>query len=171
MNAVAATMKLEIDKIRKEFPILHQQVNGRDLVYFDNAATSQKPQRVIDALISYYTGYNANIHRGIHTLAEKATKSYEDTRRTTRAFINAASEEEIIFTRGVTEGINLVASSYGGAFLSKGDEVTVSGFGSFKVVERAARQGRNPQTGEEMTIKARKSPVFRPGTQLKRAVE
>ncbi len=127
MNAVAATMKLEIDKIRKEFPILHQQVNGRDLVYFDNAATSQKPQRVIDALISYYTGYNANIHRGIHTLAEKATKSYEDTRRTTRAFINAASEEEIIFTRGVTEGINLVASSYGGAFLSKGDEVIISG--------------------------------------------
>lgn len=127
MNAAAATMRLEIDKIRKEFPILHQQVNGRDLVYFDNAATSQKPQRVIDALVSYYTGYNANIHRGIHTLAEKATKAYEDTRRTARAFINAASEEEIIFTRGVTEGINLVASSYGGAFLTRGDEVIISG--------------------------------------------
>jgi cysteine desulfurase / selenocysteine lyase len=127
MSAVAATMKLEIDKIRKEFPILHQQVNGRDLVYLDNAATSQKPERVIDALIAYYRGYNANIHRGIHTLAEKATKAYEETRHTARAFINAASEEEIIFTRGVTEGINLVAASYGGTTLAKGDEVIISG--------------------------------------------
>lgn len=127
MMDVSTAPKLEIDKIRKEFPILHQQVNGRDLVYFDNAATSQKPERVIEALISYYRGYNANIHRGIHTLAEKATKAYEDTRVTAKAFINAASEEEIIFTRGVTEGINLVASSYGGAFVSKGDEVIISG--------------------------------------------
>lgn len=127
MNAFPAAVKLDIGKIRQEFPILHQQVNGRDLVYFDNAATSQKPERVIDSLVAYYKGYNANIHRGIHTLAEKATKAYEDTRRTARAFINAASEEEIIFTRGVTECINLVASSYGRAFLKQGDEVIISG--------------------------------------------
>lgn len=123
----ALAQKLDIEILRKEFPILHQQVNGRDLVYFDNAATSQKPKSVIDALIGYYTGYNANIHRGIHTLAEKATKAYEDTRHTAKQFINAASEQEIIFTRGVTESINLVASSYGRAFLNEGDEVIVSG--------------------------------------------
>src|ERR671912_2327438 len=87
---------IDIEKIRKQFPVLHQQVNGRDLVYFDNAATNQKPQRVIDALVEYYTGYNANIHRGIHTLAEKATKAFEQTRETAQRFINAHSSEEII---------------------------------------------------------------------------
>jgi cysteine desulfurase/selenocysteine lyase len=126
-SSPAFTGVIDVEKIRKEFPILHQQVNGRDLVYFDNAATSQKPQRVINALVDYYTGYNANIHRGIHTLAEKATRAYEDTRLTAQKFINAASETEIIFTRGVTEGINLVASSYGRAFLNAGDEVLISG--------------------------------------------
>lgn len=126
-SSAALAQKLDINVLRKEFPILHQQVNGRDLVYFDNAATSQKPKSVIDALVGYYTGYNANIHRGIHTLAEKATKAYEDTRHTAKRFINAASEQEIIFTRGVTESINLVASSYGRAFLNEGDEVIVSG--------------------------------------------
>lgn len=119
--------RLDIEKIRQEFPILHQKVNGRDLVYLDNAATSQKPNTVIDALIGYYKGYNANIHRGIHTLAEKATRAYEDTRATAKQFINAASEEEIIFTRGVTEGINLVASSFGREFLRAGDEIIISG--------------------------------------------
>jgi len=118
---------LDIEKIRKEFPILHQQVNGRDLVYFDNAATSQKPLSVINALTGYYQGYNANIHRGIHTLAEKATKAYEETRHTAKTFINASSEKEIIFTRGVTESINLVTSSYGKAFIQAGDEIIVSG--------------------------------------------
>jgi len=118
---------LDVGLIRKEFPILDQRVNGRDLVYFDNAATSQKPLSVINALVDYYKGYNANIHRGIHTLAEKATKAYEATRHTARNFINASSEEEIIFTRGVTESINLVASSYGRTFLSEGDEIIVSG--------------------------------------------
>src|SRR3954468_5646795 len=108
-----STAPLNIEKIREEFPILQQQVNGRDLVYFDNAATSQKPLTVINALVDYYTGYNANIHRGIHTLAEKATKAYEQTRETLRSFVNAKHVEEIIFTRGVTESINLVASSYG----------------------------------------------------------
>ena len=122
-----ATNGIDVENLRKEFPILHQQVNGRDLVYFDNAATSQKPKTVIQALVDYYSGYNANIHRGIHTLAEKATKAYEDTRKTAQKFINASSDEEIIFTRGVTESINLVASSYGRAFLNEGDEVIVSG--------------------------------------------
>ena len=117
---------LDIEQIRSEFPILHQQVNGRDLVYFDNAATNQKPKVVIDALVDYYTGFNANIHRGIHTLAEKATKAFEDTRVTAKNFINAPSAEQIIFTRGVTEGINLVASSFGRAFLNEGDEVIIS---------------------------------------------
>jgi len=127
METVDRTLKaIDIEKLRKEFPILHQQINGRDLVYFDNAATNQKPKRVIDALVDYYTGYNANIHRGIHTLAEKATKQYELTRETARDFINAVSSEEIIFTRGVTESINLVAATYGKAFIQEGDEVIIS---------------------------------------------
>src|SRR5688500_583608 len=117
---------IDVDKIRKQFPILHQQVNGRNLVYFDNAATNQKPKVVIDALIGYYTGYNANIHRGIHTLAEKATKAFEQTRDTVREFINAPSSEQIIFTRGVTESINLVAATYGRAFIGEGDEIIIS---------------------------------------------
>ena len=120
------TTAIDVEKIRNEFPILHQQVNGRDLVYLDNAATNQKPKRVIDALLSYYTGYNANIHRGIHTLAEKATKAYEHTRETAKDFINAAESEEIIFTRGVTESINLVAASYGSTFVKEGDEIIIS---------------------------------------------
>jgi cysteine desulfurase / selenocysteine lyase len=128
MSRVAvAKAFIDVEQIRNEFPILHQQVHGRNLVYLDNAATSQKPNVVIDALVSYYRGYNANIHRGIHTLAEKATKAYEDTRKTAAQFINASSDEEIIFTRGVTEGINLVASSYGNAFLEEGDEIIISG--------------------------------------------
>jgi cysteine desulfurase/selenocysteine lyase len=125
-SSPAITATLDIEKIRKEFPILHQQVNGRDLVYFDNAATSQKPLVVINALIEYYKGYNANIHRGIHTLAEKATRAYEETRHTAQRFINARSEQEIIFTRGVTESINLVADSYGRTFVNAGDEVIVT---------------------------------------------
>ena len=117
---------IDIDLIRKQFPVLHQQINGRDLVYFDNAATNQKPQRVIDALVEYYSGYNANIHRGIHTLAEKATRAYEQTRETARDFINAAFSEEIIFTRGVTESINLVTATYGKSFVEEGDEIIIS---------------------------------------------
>jgi len=120
------TSILDIEKIREEFPILSQQINGKPLVYFDNAATSQKPRAVIEALVSYYSKYNANIHRGIHTLAEKATAEYEDTRREAQAFIHAAEPEEIIFTRGATEGINLVAGSYGRANVKNGDEVIIS---------------------------------------------
>ncbi len=126
MNASAAHV-LDTAKIRAQFPVLHQQVNGRDLVYFDNAATTQKPVSVIIALIDYYKGYNANIHRGIHTLAEKATKAFEATRSTAKNFINASSEEEIIFVRGVTEAINLVATSYGRTFVQEGDEILISG--------------------------------------------
>src|SRR5690606_38753483 len=124
--SLQATLNLDIKKIREEFPILGQKVNGRDLVYFDNAATSQKPRQAIQALTDYYQLYNANIHRGIHTLAEKATKAYEETRVTVKDFINAQSAEEIIFVRGVTEAINLVASSYGRTFIGKGDEVVIS---------------------------------------------
>jgi cysteine desulfurase / selenocysteine lyase len=128
MDQVAAQKRaIDVEQIRKQFPILQQKINGKDLVYLDNAATSQKPNSVIDALIGYYTGFNANIHRGIHTLAEKATKAYEETRKTACQFINASSEEEIIFTRGVTESINLVASSFGRAFLNAGDEIIISG--------------------------------------------
>lgn len=123
---ITARATLDVEAIRKQFPILHQKVNGRNLVYFDNAATSQKPERVINALVEYYRGFNANIHRGIHTLAEKATRSFEDTRKTIKNFIHAASEEEIIFTRGVTESINLVASSYGRTFVQEGDEIMIS---------------------------------------------
>src|SRR5690606_29195846 len=101
------SVALDVDQIRKQFPVLHQQVNGRDLVYLDNAATSQKPARVIKALTQYYEGFNANIHRGIHTLAEKATKAFEDTRLAAQQFVNARHQEEIIFVRGVTEAINL----------------------------------------------------------------
>ena len=126
MNTVATT-RLDIEKIRKQFPVLNQQVNGKPLVYLDNAATNQKPQRVIDALTKYYERDNANIHRGIHTLAERATKAYERTRHAMQQFIRAKHVEEIIFTRGVTESINLVASSYGRAFLKEGDEVIISG--------------------------------------------
>jgi cysteine desulfurase/selenocysteine lyase len=123
----ATDIALNIAKIKEQFPILNQQVNGHDLVYFDNAATTQKPKRVIDALVHYYTSDNANIHRGIHTLAERATKNFEATREAARVFINAASTEEIIFTKGVTDSINLVAYSFGKTFLKPGDEVIISG--------------------------------------------
>lgn len=118
---------MAISDLRQQFPILNRMVKGKPLVYFDNAATSQKPQVVIDALTNYYTHYNANIHRGIHTLAEEATMAYEATRRTTQEFINAASEEEIIFTRGTTEGINLVAYTWGRQNITAGDEIIISG--------------------------------------------
>src|SRR5882672_6017038 len=95
---------LDIAAVRQEFPILNREIKGKPLIYLDNAATTQKPQEVIDALIHYYTGYNANIHRGIHTLAEEATAAFEKTRDSVKSFINADSREEIIFTRGTTEG-------------------------------------------------------------------
>ena len=113
--------------LRDEFPILDQQVYGHPLVYFDNAATTQKPQSVIDALTNYYTSLNSNIHRGAHYLAAKATDEYEQTRRAVQQFINARHSYEIVFTRGTTESINLVAATFGERFLKEGDEVIVSG--------------------------------------------
>jgi cysteine desulfurase/selenocysteine lyase len=117
---------LNIASIRNDFPILNEVVNGKQLVYFDNAATTQKPRLVLDALAGYYEHYNANIHRGIHHLAEKATSAFEQSRKRLQAFLNAEYSEEIIFTYGTTDGINLVASSYGRKFLKEGDEVIIS---------------------------------------------
>lgn len=117
---------LSIADIRAQFPVLDQQVNGKPLIYFDNAATSQKPKSVIDALAHYYNMDNSNIHRGIHTLAERATSAYEATRKAAQAFINAPESEEIIFTKGTTEGINLVAQAYGRKFLKEGDEIIIT---------------------------------------------
>jgi len=117
---------LDVDAIRQQFPLLNREVKGRPLVYFDNAATSQKPQSVIEALINYYTSYNANVHRGIHTLAEEATMAFESTRDAAQQFINAESREQIIFTRGTTEGINLVAYTWGRQNIKAGDEIIIS---------------------------------------------
>lgn len=116
----------DIDKIRKDFPLLTQIVNGKPLVYFDNAATSQKPKVVLDALNEYYATTNANIHRGAHYLASKGTQEYEDAREAIRQFLNAGSVEEVIFVRGVTEAINLVASTLGRQQVQAGDEVIIS---------------------------------------------
>lgn len=117
----------DVQAVRKQFPILSREVKGHPLIYLDNAATTQKPQAVVDSLLHYYTYYNANIHRGIHTLAEEATAAYEATRDAVKAFINAAVREEIIFTRGTTESINLVAYTWGMANVKAGDEIIVSG--------------------------------------------
>ncbi len=117
---------LNISQIRQDFPILQQEVYGKPLIYFDNAATSQKPNVVIDALSGYYQHTNANIHRGAHFLANKATGEYEATRETIRQMLNATSTEEIIFTKGTTEGINLIASTFGRKFIQKGDEIIIS---------------------------------------------
>ncbi len=116
----------DVAAIRNLFPILNRKVKGKNLVYFDNAATSQKPIQVIDALVHYYTHYNANIHRGLHTLADEATAAYEASRVAVQQFIGAREPEEIIFTKGTTESINIVAKSWGKAFLEKGDEIIIT---------------------------------------------
>jgi len=123
-NKIAEEQQLKL--WRKDFPILGQTPYGKPLIYFDNAATSQKPQVVIDALIKYYSEYNANIHRGVHFLSQKASQAFDDVRTNVQQFIHAASEKEIIFTRGTTEGINLVASSWGRKNISAGDEIIIS---------------------------------------------
>jgi cysteine desulfurase/selenocysteine lyase len=122
----SVAQKLDIISIRNQFPILHQEVNGKPLVYFDNAATTQKPKAVIDALVKYYNTDNANIHRAAHTLAARSTDMFEDTRKTIQTFINAKEVEECIFTKGVTESINLVAQTWGRKFLQAGDEVIIT---------------------------------------------
>jgi cysteine desulfurase/selenocysteine lyase len=117
---------MDMKAVRSLFPILDQEVNGHPLVYLDSAATSQKPQPVIDAITRYYKTYNSNVHRGVHTLGTKATEAYEAAREKVRKFINAESVEEIIFTRGTTTAINTVASSYGRAFLKPEDEIVLT---------------------------------------------
>ena len=115
-----------VDKIRRDFPILERNINGHPLVYLDSAATTQKPQSVIDAITSYYTGYNANVHRGLHTLAEEATTAMEITRDKTAAFIGNVKREEVVFTRNATESINLVASSWGRKNIKQGDRIVLT---------------------------------------------
>lgn len=127
MTTPTLSVPFDVERVRADFPILDQEINGRPLVYFDNAATTQKPVPVIDAIIQYYRGYNANIHRGIHTLAEKATADFEASRKASQLFLNAASTEEVIFTSGTTMGINLVAQTYGRTFIGAGDEIIISG--------------------------------------------
>ncbi|MFK4368375.1 cysteine desulfurase/selenocysteine lyase [Bacillus sp. RC55] len=117
---------MNIHEIRKQFPILDQKVNGKQLVYFDSAATSQKPIQVIETLERYYKEYNSNVHRGVHTLGTKATDAYEGAREKVRKFINAKSMEEIIFTRGTTTALNTVAASYGLDNVKEGDEIVIS---------------------------------------------
>nr|MBA3887681.1 aminotransferase class V-fold PLP-dependent enzyme [Acidobacteriota bacterium] len=116
----------DVARVREDFPILRRQVRGRPLVYLDNAATTQKPQAVIDALGGYYSGINSNVHRGVHQLSELATEAFEAARETVRAYFNASAVEEIIFTRNATEGINLVAATFGRANVGEGDEVLIS---------------------------------------------
>src|SRR5215467_13772367 len=120
MNAVSSP---DWSALRRDFPILDQQVHGKPLVYFDNAATAQKPRAVIDALTRYYERDNANVHRGIHELSNRATSGFEAARVRSAKFINARSADEIIFTRGTTEGINLVAQAWGSKFLKSGDKI------------------------------------------------
>ena len=111
---------------RVDFPILNQSVYNRPLVYLDNAATTQKPQCVIEALSDYYLTLNSNLHRGVHYLSQQATEAFEIARRRVQTFINAPHSEEVVFTRGATEAINLVASCFGRRFLAEGDEVLIS---------------------------------------------
>jgi cysteine desulfurase / selenocysteine lyase len=124
--ANGAPAPLNVERIRQDFPMLRQTVRGKRLVYLDNAATSQKPEVVIDAVTRFYTSENANIHRGVHYLSERATVAYDQARETVARFINARSSHEVIFTKGTTEGINLVAQSYGRTFLKPGDEILIT---------------------------------------------
>ena len=117
---------LDITAIRKDFPILSREINGKPLVYFDNGASSQKPIQVIDVISNYYKTENSNIHRGIHTLSQEATTAYEDARETLREFINSKQTHEVIFTKGTTDAINLVAYSFGKKYITKGDEIIIS---------------------------------------------
>ena len=118
---------IDVERIRQDFPILHQEINGKPLVYLDNAATTQKPQAVIDAITNYYVKNNANVHRGVHTLSQRATDDYELARESVRRFVNAPDDREVIYVRGATEGLNLVASSYGRKYFKSGDEVIITG--------------------------------------------
>ena len=120
------SVEFDVEKVRKDFPILHQMINGKPLIYLDNAATSQKPKNVIEAIETYYREYNSNIHRGVHTLSENATETYESSRLKIKNFINANSTKEIVFVRGATEAINLVAQSLGRDSLNENDEIIIT---------------------------------------------
>jgi cysteine desulfurase/selenocysteine lyase len=122
----AATAEVDWKAIREDFPILHEKAHGQPLIYFDNAATSQKPRSVLDALRRYYEHNNANVHRGLHELSSRATEAYEGSRRRVADFLGAASPDEIVFTRGTTESINLVAQAWGGKFLREGDVILLT---------------------------------------------
>lgn len=123
---LAAPSRLDVDRLREDFPILHETVHGRPLVYLDNAATTQKPRAVLDSVVHYYSHDNANVHRGVHLLSERATRAFENARATVARLVNAASSHEIVFTRNATEGINLVAQTYVRTHLKPGDEIIVS---------------------------------------------
>lgn len=125
MKVAAEKMPFDLDKIRNDFPILNRKINGYPLVYLDNAATSQTPQQVIDVIVDYYSNYNANIHRGVHSLSQEATDKYEGARKTIQTHFNAEKSYEIIFTSGTTHGINMVANGFA-SLLEKGDEIIVS---------------------------------------------
>lgn len=124
--ASISTKNVDFDKIREDFPVLKQQVKGKPLVYFDNAASSQMPSSVADRIDNYHRNEHANVHRGIHTLSQKATDAYEATRKKVRDFINASDQEEIIFTTGTTDSINLVTNSFGDRYLQEGDEILLT---------------------------------------------
>ena len=126
MHEISATSSIDWDAIREDFPILAEQAHGHPLIYFDNAATSQKPRAVIDALRHYYEHNNANVHRGLHELSSRATEAYEKSRQRVASYLGASSADEIIFTRGTTESINLVAQAWGGKFLRAGDVVLLT---------------------------------------------
>jgi cysteine desulfurase/selenocysteine lyase len=125
-STAEAGARFDVERIRRDFPVLQRKVHGKPLVYLDNAATSQKPRAVIDTLTRYYSEINSNIHRGIHHLSEEATTAYEEARTKVKGFLNAADEHEIVFVRGTTEAINLVAQSYGRAFVKPGDEIVLT---------------------------------------------
>jgi cysteine desulfurase / selenocysteine lyase len=125
-QSVAAINSFDVERVRNDFPILNRKVNGKPLIYFDNGATSQKPQVVIDAINKYYSFSNSNIHRGVHTLSQEATEAFENSRTIIARHINAANVHEVIFTKGTTDSINLVASSFGRRFINEGDEIIIS---------------------------------------------
>jgi cysteine desulfurase/selenocysteine lyase len=125
-HSVSTAPSFDVEKVRSDFPVLHQSVHGKPLVYLDNAATTQKPLAVIEAIENYYRHDNSNIHRGVHALSERATEHYEKARVAVQSFLNAADSKEIIFTRGTTEAINLVAQTYGRKHVGSGDEVLIT---------------------------------------------
>ena len=126
LNSAVAETDFDVEAIRRDFPVLHQEINGHPLAYLDNAASSQRPQSVIDAVRFYEEHDHANVHRGVHTLSQRATDAYEGGREKIRAFINAESNQEIIYVRGATEAINLVAQSYGRSRMQAGDEIVIT---------------------------------------------